>query len=148
MIPEDRPYRIFNPEPHREENPLVLPGPPADARIRILASAGGHFLRWPEAEPSVTEENARRDGPEVMRYALRPYGELLEPGPGQPPIGRDGIIRGTSRLERLFLWPAGIPDPGAMRINGHHAIAFLGRRHFDGPELADGLLMRVQEIVE
>jgi len=29
----------------------------------------------------------------------------------------------------------GIPSPGAMRQWGHHAIAFVGRRHFDDARL-------------
>jgi hypothetical protein len=43
----------------------------------------------------------------------------------------DGIIAGTERGERFFLWPMGIPAPGEMRQWGHHATAFYGRRHFD-----------------
>jgi len=29
----------------------------------------------------------------------------------------------------------GVPDPGALRIHGTHAIAFIGHRHFDDPRL-------------
>ena len=147
VIPEDRPYRVFNPSPHQDEDPLVLKGPRAEARIRLLASAGDHFLRWPEADlaPATAAVDTAHADTEVLRYRIRPYAELLEPGHGAVPIDRNGIIRGTSRLERLFLWPAGIKDPGAMRINGRHAVAFLGRRHFDEAELIDGLLVRIRE---
>ena len=47
----------------------------------------------------------------------------------------DGLIAGTERAERVFFWPMGVPSAGAMRQWGHHATAFLGRRHFDDAEL-------------
>lgn len=43
----------------------------------------------------------------------------------------DGLIASSARRERYFLWPLGVPNAGAMRQQGHHAIAFVGRRHFD-----------------
>jgi hypothetical protein len=42
---------------------------------------------------------------------------------------------GTERGERFFLWPMGIESAGQMRQWGHHATAFVGRRHFDDPNL-------------
>jgi hypothetical protein len=48
---------------------------------------------------------------------------------------QDGIVAGSDRLERYFFWPMGIPHPGAMRQRGRHATAFVGRRHFDDPDL-------------
>ncbi|MGI9302680.1 MAG: hypothetical protein ACR2RB_08240 [Gammaproteobacteria bacterium] len=47
----------------------------------------------------------------------------------------DGIVPGTQRGERWILWPMGVRAPGAMRQWGHHATAFVGRRHFDDPYL-------------
>jgi hypothetical protein len=49
----------------------------------------------------------------------------------------DGLVPGTERAERWILWPMGVPSPGAMRQWGHHATAFVGRRHFDDPKLFD-----------
>ena len=49
----------------------------------------------------------------------------------------DGIVSGTQRLERFVLWPMGVPNPGEMRQWGHHAIAFIGQRHFDDPDLIE-----------
>jgi hypothetical protein len=49
--------------------------------------------------------------------------------------GQDGIIRYSKRGERYLFWPMGIPNPGAMRQWGHHATAFVGRRHFDDARL-------------
>ena len=51
--------------------------------------------------------------------------------------GPDGIVPGTERGERWLLWPMGVPEPGAMRQWGHHATAFVGRRHFDDPDLIE-----------
>ncbi|MGH8596667.1 MAG: hypothetical protein ACREXT_08425 [Gammaproteobacteria bacterium] len=52
-------------------------------------------------------------------------------------FGNDGILWGSQRAERFILWPLGVPAPGAMRSRGHHATAFVGRRHFDDPNLFD-----------
>lgn len=46
-----------------------------------------------------------------------------------------GMVPGSERPERFVFWPMGIPNPGALRIRGTHAIAFIGRRHFDDPWL-------------
>jgi hypothetical protein len=54
----------------------------------------------------------------------------------------DGIINVSERAERFLLWPYGIASPGAMRQWGTHAIAFIGRRHFDDPFLLENLLDR------
>jgi hypothetical protein len=51
----------------------------------------------------------------------------------------DGIVAGSDRAERWLFWPMGIPAPGAMRQWGHHATAFIGRRHFDDPDLFEKL---------
>jgi len=48
--------------------------------------------------------------------------------------------RGHSRpslTDVRSLWPLGIPSAGAMRQWGHHATAFVGRRHFDEPFLIE-----------
>ena len=49
--------------------------------------------------------------------------------------GEDGLIKGSERKERFLFWPMGIPSPGGMRQWGHHATAFVGRRHFDDVRL-------------
>jgi len=42
-----------------------------------------------------------------------------------------GLVGAGARRERFLLWPMGVPSAGAMRQWGHHATAFVGRRHFD-----------------
>jgi hypothetical protein len=54
--------------------------------------------------------------------------------------GQDGIVDASARTERFLLWPFGIASPGAMRQWGAHAIAFIGRRHFDDPFLLEKLM--------
>jgi hypothetical protein len=49
---------------------------------------------------------------------------------------------GTERGERYFFWPTGVESAGQMRQWGHHATAFVGRRHFDDPRLLDSYFVR------
>jgi hypothetical protein len=53
---------------------------------------------------------------------------------------KDGIVDASKRTERFLLWPYGVASPGAMRQWGAHAIAFIGRRHFDDPFLLEKLV--------
>ena len=57
----------------------------------------------------------------------------------------DGLVAGSERAERWLLWPTGVPSPGAMRERGRHAIAFVGRRHFDDADLLDRLFEPAKE---
>ena len=57
--------------------------------------------------------------------------------------GTDGIVPGTQRGERYFFWPMGVRDAGAQRQWGHHATAFVGRRHFDDADLIERRFERV-----
>ncbi|WP_341939573.1 hypothetical protein [Marinimicrobium sp. C2-29] len=70
---------------------------------------------------------------------VHPYSDLraLETpeGPSQSPFDSRGLIPASRRPERWIFWPMGIASPGALRIHGTHAIAFIGRRHFDDPRL-------------
>ncbi len=58
-------------------------------------------------------------------------------------FGDHGLVAGSERPERFILWPMGIRSPGAMRQWGRHAVAFVGRRHFDDPDLIPSLFERV-----
>ena len=57
--------------------------------------------------------------------------------------GTDGIVPGSQRGERYFFWPMGVRDAGAQRQWGHHATAFVGRRHFDDADLIERRFERV-----
>lgn len=119
-------------EPVLRPQTVTDPGPLA---LRI-ASGDHQLLRVvPLAE-------ARAD--EAGRYRLAPYGDLtfLPDQQGAPRSlfrAGDGIVSGTERGERYWLWPSGVPDPGAMRAWGRHATAFVGVRHFDDPRLLETL---------
>jgi hypothetical protein len=75
----------------------------------------------------------------IMNYKLSNNRELrslkLPDGSFQSLFGQDGLIKSSQRNERFLFWPMGIPSPGAMRQWGHHATAFVGRRHFDDARL-------------
>ncbi len=55
------------------------------------------------------------------------------------PFNEVGLLPESERLERWVFWPMGIRNPGALRLFGTHAIAFIGRRHFDDPGLLEEL---------
>jgi hypothetical protein len=74
------------------------------------------------------------------RYSLRSEDELrslpLAGSAQRRSLYRpDGLVAGSERAERFLFWPMGIASAGAMRQWGHHATAFVGRRHFDDPNL-------------
>lgn len=104
---------------NRPANPLHPP--------KLYLEAGTHYL------VNVSQEQPRADTP-LKHYQLVNYDQLrdLEAGAGQRNwFDPDGIIHSSARRERYFLWPLGVPSAGAMRQQGHHAIAFVGKRHFD-----------------
>lgn len=112
------------------EPPLVpQQGVPAtDLALRV--QAGTHALQRvvPQVDTAGTS----------FMYSLKPYDELLSlplPSGGTRSLFSDcGLVAGTQRAERFWLWPSGVVSPGAMRQWGHHATAFVGERHFDAPD--------------
>lgn len=99
----------------------------------IRLSSGSHYLQRIYAD---------RPGA-VIALDGRDYEALyaLPAADGKPRslFGPDGLVAGSERAERWLLWPTGVPSPGAMRERGRHAIAFVGRRHFDDADLLDRL---------
>ena len=89
-----------------------------------------------------------------VTYQLLPAGEVPDLALRSAPLpralgggrrslyGPDGLVDGTERLERFLLWPMGIASPGATRQWGHHATAFVGRRHFDDVDLFERAFRR------
>ena len=85
----------------------------------------------------------------AQQYRLAAYTDLLSmpmAGTGQRRalFGADGLVPESRRSERWYLWPSGVRSPGTMRIWGRHAIAFVGSRHFDDPNLFADLLVDQQ----
>ena len=96
----------------------------------LLIQAGTHYLINVQAQPAGT--------PEPDLFTFENYDQLrsLPTADGfRNWFDPDGLIAASSRKERLYLWPLGVPNAGAMRQRGHHAIAFVGRRHFDEPSV-------------
>lgn len=125
----------------RPEPPLVPQAAPrlaADERVVLRLASGTHYLQ------RVYSSAAAKDGaaPAVQRYVQRPYRELYRaasPRGGRSLFGPEGIVPGTQRGERFYLWPMGVRSPGAMRERGRQATAFIGRRHFDDARLLEDL---------
>lgn len=135
-------YHLFAPDRERVNQVLApsaatppfvpqdLPKLGAGERLGVRVNSG-----WHQVQRLLSIREA--DGP--VSYKLLPY-EVLESlprgnGPGKSIFNPEGIIPGTERSERLFLFPMGVPSVGSMRQRGHHAIDFIGRVHFDDPDL-------------
>lgn len=121
--------------PRRFEEPLWIPqslSSTADAPVVIHISATAHYIRKIEFSNKLAIDK------QLLPVA---YNELRSlptaPGMYQSMFEPNGLINGSERAERWLLWPMGIASAGAMRQVGHHAIAFIGRRHFDDPDLLD-----------
>lgn len=108
--------------------PAFAPG----TRPLVRLSSGAHQVLAVGATASITT---------TARYALREEADLRRlplPGGGTRSLyGPDGLVAGSERAERWLFWPMGIASAGAMRQWGHHATAFVGRRHFDDADLFD-----------
>lgn len=110
----------------------------------LRLAAGTHYLDGVEKGRA---EQQRPPGPaqRAVAYAWRDDDELRSlpfPPQGTPPrrrslFGPDGFVAGTDRAEAWLFWPMGIRRAGAMRQWGHHATAFVGRRHFDDAHLME-----------
>jgi hypothetical protein len=106
--------------------PIIAPG----QSLLVRVAHHTHFIE------RVLPVEKTADG---VPYLLVDYDALrslpLPDGGARSVFGPDGIVAGTERTERYFYWPMGVPSAGAMRQRGHHATAFVGRRHFDDPYL-------------
>lgn len=128
--------------PHDDfwQEPVLFPQEPMPAgRPALRVQSGTHYVRR-VADLEQAEAAAARE------YRLADYRELLSlpDGPGEATRSlfcADGLVCGTERLERYWLWPSGVKSPGAMRQWGRHATAFVGRRHFDEPFLLERLFV-------
>ncbi len=131
-------------EPEWAFVPQTLAMPKADQRAVLRIATRTQFLE------RVTLEVKGRTRPEEIRLQsmaqddLRALPVLVHGGSGgaagagaatHSAYGDDGLVPGTQRAERFLFWPMGISSPGQMRQWGHHATAFVGRRHFDDADL-------------
>jgi hypothetical protein len=111
-------------------SPQALPRIGEGERPLVRIASGTHYI---------DRVAVVRGSDSLARYEIRPYGELrslLRYSGGRASIfGPDSLVPGTQRAERFAFWPMGIASAGAMRQWGHHATAFVGRRHFDDADL-------------
>jgi hypothetical protein len=127
------------------EVPRRAPELDAGERLTVKVAATSHYVSGlaadlPPGLPAEQREYRLLFDPEIPDAALR---SLPLPDGGQRSLyGEDGLVAGTERAERWLLWPMGIKSPGAMRQWGRHATAFVGRRHFDEPELFERAFSR------
>jgi hypothetical protein len=116
--------------------------PALDQRVMLRLATASHYL----VATSVVEQQGIE--PEGRGYRFADDSSLrslqMAHGGRRSLFRGDGIIAGTERLEGLVLWPSGINSPGAMRQWGHHATAFVDRRHFDDPDLFEGIFGRLE----
>ncbi|RMH13706.1 MAG: hypothetical protein D6698_13690 [Gammaproteobacteria bacterium] len=119
--------------------PQQAPVPGVNERLVIRLSHRDHQIQ------RLYIDQADSDG---NQYTLIPYERLRnlsenkdnEKARYRSMFDAKGLVRGTQRLERWFFWPMGIRSPGAMRQWGTHAIAFIGKRHFDDARLLEPYL--------
>jgi hypothetical protein len=116
--------------------PQVLYSPAADERVMVFLGAHDHNI-----ERVGIDTNTPAPGIPYRlldENVLRALPVPATAGGGTRSIyGPDGLVPGTERAERYLFWPMGVPSAGQMRQWGHHATAFVGRRHFDDPHLFD-----------
>lgn len=127
------------------EPPLIPRAAPrlgATERPVLRIASSTHYLQQVYAgdRTSAVEPGA------IRHYETAPYASLYAlPGADGTSGGffdARGRVPGSERGERFYLWPMGVPSPGAMRDRGRQATAFLGRRHFDDADLLDSLFLR------
>lgn len=108
----------------------LVPGGPG-APVLSISASDHQLLAADFVEPVNTRIRTHT-------YRLEPLDQLRGQTQGGGRLyGEDGLIAGTERPERFLLWPTGVVSAGAMRQWGHHAVSFVGRRHFDDPFLLD-----------
>ncbi len=105
-------------------------------RVRLRIASRTHYVERVLAD----------DAPADRSFGIVPDTQLRSLPFGDAPrrslYGPDGLVAGSERGERWLFWPMGIAEPGAMRQWGHHATAFVGRRHFDDADLLDRYFTR------
>ena len=120
------------------DEPVLFPqtAPPEPFAIRL--QSGTHYVRR-----LVPLQEAGAAAAETRALGRADYGELLSLADGKGGTRslfcEDGLVCGTERIERFWLWSAGIKSPGAMRQWGRHATSFVGRSHFDDPAMLERL---------
>ncbi|OIO75156.1 MAG: hypothetical protein AUJ57_00620 [Zetaproteobacteria bacterium CG1_02_53_45] len=120
------------------EKPLVPQAAPENDQIVLRIAHMTHYI-----QRLVYLENPQS----TRAMAWHDYNELraLPAASGHRSIfNANGIVSGSERSERFILWPMGVRSSGAMRQWGKHNTAFVGKRHFDDPNLIESLFDQVE----
>ncbi|WP_372678543.1 hypothetical protein [Desulfosarcina sp.] len=124
-----------------QEAPLILKAPEMRPALEMMVVGMAHRTHYVRTLYTVS----RGVEDEAGAYTLADYGELKRlpqvDGGSKSMFDRYGLVPGSQRLERFFLWPTGVLSPGAMRQWGRHAVAFVGERHFDDPFYLDKMFV-------
>ena len=112
-------------------SPITLPTPQAGQRFIIRLDSASHYV------VGATLDNGRPGAPYDLRSESALRSLSMPQGGTRSVFGPDGLVPGSERAERFLFWPMGIASAGAMRQWGHHATAFVGRRHFDDADLIE-----------
>lgn len=132
VYPVARGLKLENENP---SSPVIYPGLAPNAvqqSVSLVLEPDTHYVV--RVEPF-------KPGQQLERYGFASADTLraLPAGNGdfRSLYNARGLIPLSARPERFLLWPLGVPSAGAMRQPGTHAIAFLGKRHFDDPLLLE-----------
>ena len=125
------------------EPPLILEAPELNPPLEFMTVAlesRTHYVQHLYPSP-------RGIPAESIFYSLVDYEQLLTlplpKGGSKSMFSEDSIAPGSQRLERWILWPTGVLSPGAMRQWGRHAVAFVGKRHFDDPYFMEKMFLEI-----
>jgi hypothetical protein len=117
-------------------SPQVVRSPGPGERVIVYLGSGDHNIQRvaiDTTQPAPGVPYRLKDENELRALAL----PAVAGGGTRSIYGPDGLVPGSERPERFIFWPMGVPSAGQMRQWGHHATAFVGRRHFDDPLLFD-----------
>jgi len=155
-------YHTYFPTPHlRLKAPLpgglfeppLVPHPAPTPPLVVRLDSARHFIQ--NVYPDNIKNNATGDTTEpqpplpVEVLETAPYDTLLSlptPQGNRSLFDQRGLIAASARPERFILWPMGVISAGAMRQRGRHAVAFIGRRHFDDAFLIQQLFERTKSL--
>lgn len=104
--------------------PSWIPDTFPNERISLMVSSGWHMV------DHVGTLNLKTN---TRKYKLIPYSDLEVLNI----FNAKAIVKGSQRLEPLFLFPMGVPEIGAMRQRTHQPTRLLGKEHFDNPLLLE-----------
>ena len=126
----DLPSRDFEPPLVPQKAPQTTPdNTPVTLRIAHLT----HYIE------NVRHTSNPRKYVSINTYNYDQLRSLPSPTGTISMFDDQGLVPESRRSERFLLWPMGVPSPGAMRQWGKHSTTFVGKRHFDDPDLIESL---------